>query len=348
MNTFTLAPHVIAGTMHNDIIYGAGAGVFSGTQDEMNLMVQVASLFTEGHTLDGAQKALSHFPKENVIEGFNRLVARGDLITSEPQMAAERYSRNIRYFSLMGSSQPHHAQQTLNRKRVVLIGAGGIGNMIASNLVTAGVSEILLVDADTVETSNLTRQLMFTEEDIGESKVATLATALRSRNSRVGVNFLEMHISRQGDLEGIPAADLWILSADTPHDLVFWVNETCVRRNIPWINVGYVNDIAIWGPLVIPGKTGCHACQKIYAAQIHRDEKCEEAIAKIQKNFKPASSGPINMLASALASRDIMNFLAEVGDVHALNQRIGYHSHNLTIEKQAFTRNEECSTCASR
>ena len=73
--------------------------------------------------------------------------------------------------------------RSLAGSRVVLLGCGGIGSLVAITLATAGVGELILVDGDHVEPSNLTRQFLFTEADVGLPKAEVLARKLRRRNS---------------------------------------------------------------------------------------------------------------------------------------------------------------------
>ncbi|MGH8906704.1 MAG: ThiF family adenylyltransferase [Egibacteraceae bacterium] len=75
---------------------------------------------------------------------------------------------------------------------------------------------LTLVDDDIVELSNLTRQFMFTERDVGGSKVALLSTALRQRSRCTKIQQISRAVHGIPDLEDLPRADLIIVSADSP------------------------------------------------------------------------------------------------------------------------------------
>ncbi len=111
---------------------------------------------------------------------------------------------------------------------------------------------------------NLTRQILFTEQDVGLPKTTVLRRELIRRNSQIEVTELQMSITTKTDLNKLPRADLWIISADEPVHLVSWTNEWCVKNQQAYINSGYVNDIAVFGPFYMLGKTGMLCMQLIY------------------------------------------------------------------------------------
>ncbi|MCB9554342.1 MAG: molybdopterin-synthase adenylyltransferase MoeB [Myxococcales bacterium] len=78
-------------------------------------------------------------------------------------------------------------QRRLKAARVLLVGAGGLGAPVALYLAAAGVGTIGVVDADVVDPSNLQRQVIYTDADLGQSKAATAAAALRARNPHINV-----------------------------------------------------------------------------------------------------------------------------------------------------------------
>ena len=79
-------------------------------------------------------------------------------------------------------------QAKLKRSRVLIVGAGGLGTPAAQYLAGAGVGSIRLVDDDHIALSNLPRQLAYTEDDLGQLKVAVLAQRLRDANGEIAVD----------------------------------------------------------------------------------------------------------------------------------------------------------------
>lgn len=155
-------------------------------------------------------------------------------------------------------------QKKIQNSKVVLLGYGGIGNLISHMLVNSGVGEITLVNADIVELSNLNRQSLFTKTDIGRKKITALRERLQERNCKAHINSLDLNIEKQAELEKLQSADLLVVSADTPNQLIFWINKFCVDKAQAYINAGYLSDIAVVGPFYIPQKhTACFECRQL-------------------------------------------------------------------------------------
>src|SRR5688572_19958668 len=100
-----------------------------------------------------------------------------------------RYDRQLRYFADVapdGVSAPG-CQVRLREARVVVLGVGGLGSWAALSLACCGVGELTVFDGDVVELSNLNRQVLYAEDDIGRPKAAVAAAALRRFNPGIRV-----------------------------------------------------------------------------------------------------------------------------------------------------------------
>ena len=273
----------------------------------------------------------------------NELLLGGFLIHSKDKVS-DRYSRHCLYYNL-SKGNASEIQGKLLDSHVVILGCGGIGNHVSSSLVAAGVGKITLVDADNIELSNLTRQFMFTEEDIGHNKAHTLKSRLLKINSDVEVDVLDLYIRSYSDLSKLPSCDVIVLSADNPMTISSWVNSYAISHNTAFVNVGYVVDIAVVGPFVIPGKTACLECEEIFSTTNHDNYDLQVMAKKINQSNQAPSFGPINQIASGLAAMEVIKFLGEFGEMETLNNRVGVHTGNLKIEKQTANINESCSVC---
>ncbi|WP_234924819.1 ThiF family adenylyltransferase [Bartonella vinsonii] len=128
------------------------------------------------------------------------------------------------------------------------------------------------------------------------------------------VSELQMSITAKEDINKLPRADLWIISADEPDHLVPWINEWCVKNKQAYINSGYVNDIAVFGLFYILGKTGCYACSSSIGNFPEKsDGLIYEACAAINNNFKVATFPPVNALSAAICVNDALKFLGGGG-----------------------------------
>ena len=100
----------------------------------------------------------------------------------------ERYRRNLEFFSYFkteGNTTNFDYQARLRSSKVTVLGLGGLGSFVALSLVSAGVGDVLLVDYDNVELSNLNRQVLYTSSDIGRLKTEAAAERLAAVNPHV-------------------------------------------------------------------------------------------------------------------------------------------------------------------
>lgn len=285
---------------------------------------------------------------DNYEKALEILFSKNYLI---PEKIFDKNNRDSRsdLFYLLNSANPEHVNQNLKKSHVVLIGCGGIGNIISVNLATHGIGEITLIDDDYIESSNLTRQIMFTEKDVGKYKVDILKRELKKRRSNCIVHSYKKAIHKIQEMNFLKNKNvsLIVLSGDEP-GLLRIVNQFCIKNNIPFIHSGYINDISVYGPLVLPNQTGCWECQN----HVISDEMIPEYVAdikqKINRNLKSPSIGPVNMISSAMATLDILKYLGKFSNVQTLNRRIGIHSYKSEFEFQDFNINKDCKNCGKR
>ena len=255
-----------------------------------------------------------------------------------------RYSRNHLYY-LYNDTDPASIQTKLANKHVTIIGCGGIGGMLAYFLATSGIGKLTLIDHDVIELSNLTRQILFTEADIGQKKVEILKRELLKRNSSTTIYCSDLEIKASEGLYALETTDLFVVSADAPFGLMEWINSYCVEKRQAYINVGYINDISVIGPFYIPNESACFACSVI--TPVYNDNsKLALMCTQINKNFKTASFPSINGVAASYVFTDIVRFLGEFGTILSLNKRVGIHSCKTEFEIQKINKNPNCVICS--
>lgn len=125
-------------------------------------------------------------------------------------------------------------QLKLNKARILVIGAGALGTSITTNLTGAGIGNIGIVDNDRIEISNLHRQFLYTEQDVGQSKVEVLAKRLISYNPHIRIhshtNYLDYHNAK----DIIKEYEL-VLDASDNLPTRYVISDTCVLLNRPMI-----------------------------------------------------------------------------------------------------------------
>ena len=145
-------------------------------------------------------------------------------------------------------------------------------------------------------------------------------------------------------LDALGQPDLIVLSADAKGVLPM-VNDHCVRNGIPFLHVCYVEDIAVWGPLVVPGNTGCWSCNQLVAEDSPQSAPLATLSNRIAEGYQPPSFGPVNALASSMAAMDAIKHLTGTGRPASLGRRVGLWTHALRLEYQECPKNPNCPVC---
>ncbi|MGW3093594.1 HesA/MoeB/ThiF family protein [Streptomyces sp. NPDC001102] len=192
-----------------------------------------------------------------------------------PELSArdvERYERGVALLRWMDRSprvDSWGSQLALTRARVLLVGLGGSGGIVAQGLVASGVGHLHCLDPDVVELSNLNRQILYRERDIGRPKVVAALDSLRALNSDVEVTASRAELRGPEDVcellrqEGPNAEspDLLVLSADQPPAIRRWTNRACLATGTPWVEGGYRGPYVTVG-LYAPGRGACFECHR--------------------------------------------------------------------------------------
>ena len=176
---------------------------------------------------------------------------------------AVRWSRNINFFGSFCKihNNKYDDQKKLQTTKITLLGLGGLGTHIIYDLIALGVKDIVAVDFDKVELSNLNRQILYSENDIGKKKIVAAKERIDQFYKENSVTFIERKISCTEDIRDVIShRDIVICVADKPKMLMQkWLNEACVQENIPYIQGGIDVQRAVFYT-VIPGVTGCTEC----------------------------------------------------------------------------------------
>ena len=126
-------------------------------------------------------------------------------------------------------------QQKLDDAHVLIIGLGGLGSPAALYLATAGIGQLTLVDDDIVELSNLQRQIIHREKNIGESKVASAKSNLLAINPKIKINTIDQRLNETSLAVQIQLADV-VLDASDNFDTRFSINQACVEQKTPLVS----------------------------------------------------------------------------------------------------------------
>ena len=195
-------------------------------------------------------------------DGMSTLLKDGDSLYILPAVAGgaeltnedmQRYSRQI-----MLEEIGFVGMEKLRRAKICVVGVGGIGNPIVTQLVAMGVGKLKIVDRDVVEISNLHRQHLYNEADIGKVKVEVAAERLKKINHHVQIEAVPLSITRYTAESIVKGMDIIIDALDTV-DARYALNDACIKYNIPFI---YAGALGMLGSVctILPNKSACLRC----------------------------------------------------------------------------------------
>ena len=152
----------------------------------------------------------------------------------------------------------YQGQLKLKNAKVCVVGTGGLGNPITSRLAAMGVGTLRIVDRDVIELSNLHRQTMFNEDDVGQIKVEVASKKLQKLNPDCKIEALAISINDYTALDVVEGCDIVVDALDSVNAR-YALNKACVKFGIPFITgaaVGVSGQVFT----ILPGKSACYYC----------------------------------------------------------------------------------------
>lgn len=271
--------------------------------------------------------------------------------TSLTDHELERFKANLAFLSNYANLDhpPTELQERLCNKKITIIGSGGFGSSILVSLAGMGVKHVRLVDFDHVSLSNLNRQILFKESDIGRLKIDVAREFISNLYSDMTLETIEMEVGSTADVErAITGSDLVVLAADQPfYVLQRWVNTACVKLGIPFIGGG-INLTEASFHTIVPGHTGCVDCLYLHRLKNNADyvEMLKDYMAA---GFVPATAtvAPILFMVTAIIASEVFKFAVGLHDeLVSLGKVVGFNV--ITLEKRAneWERDvDQCPTC---
>ncbi|WP_316507050.1 ThiF family adenylyltransferase [Nitrosopumilus sp.] len=195
--------------------------------------------------------------------GMETVLKDGDEIYILPAVAGgseELSSKELDRFSrqVMLEEIGYQGQLKLKNAKVCIVGTGGLGNPITSRLAAMGVGTLRIVDRDVIELSNLHRQTMFDEDDVGQVKVEVAANKLKKLNPDCKIEALAISVNDYTALEVVEGCDVVIDALDSVNAR-YALNKACVKFNIPFVTgaaVGVSGQVFT----VLPRQSACYFC----------------------------------------------------------------------------------------
>jgi len=180
-------------------------------------------------------------------------------------------------------------QEKVANARVMVVGAGALGNEILKNLALVGIGHILIIDFDVVEAANLTRSVLFRADDIGKLKAEVAAQRLKELNPDVKVACICGDITSDVGLGVFRSMDVVLVGVDNFGARIF-VNRVCFKVGTPWINGG-IQELVGEFHVYIPGKGACYECSLPTEAykEVKRRLSCLLPIEEVEQGKVPTT-----------------------------------------------------------
>jgi molybdopterin-synthase adenylyltransferase len=267
--------------------------------------------------------------------GMNSILNNGDSVYILPAVAggAEitnndmiRYSRQI-----MLEEIGYVGMEKLKDVKICGVGAGGIGNPVVTQLVGMGIGKIRLVDRDIVEISNLHRQHLYSEADVGKVKVEAALERLQKMNSGVDIEAVPISVTPFTADNIIKDCNIVIDALDSI-DARYALNDACLKLGIPFI---YAGALGMVGSVctILPNESACLRC-------IFPELSEDEMPTCSTEGVHPS----ILYLVAGIQVSEAVKIV--VGQRPSLVNRLLYIDLNdLVFDKIQMYRHDECSSC---
>lgn len=265
----------------------------------------------------------------------------------------ERWKRNLGFFETYAtmSTNKFAMQEKLNASKVALLGCGGVGSHVAFDVLGLGVGELTVVDFDKVELSNLNRQILYTEADVGHRKLDIAVNRLHDYNPRARINGVERKLLSVEDIEQVVAGhDFVFCAVDRPKmQVVQWVNEACVRQRVPFVGGGVETRRSVLY-LIDPGVTGCMECWRRTSADDSNTHALRARMAELHTDggMGPdlAAFGPMVTTLTMLMVTEFVRFVTGIAEPIAAGRLMENRFEDLvTRQAEKWDRLPDCPIC---
>jgi molybdopterin/thiamine biosynthesis adenylyltransferase len=237
----------------------------------------------------------------------------------------------------------------LEKKSILIIGLGAVGTWMADMLARNGVKNFILVDDDVIELSNLHRQDLYFENDIGKLKIECVKERLLEIDDKINVITINKKVDDNFFVDFKYNCNFIINSADYPSVdyTTNIVGKYCMEHNIPHvIGGGYNLHLTLIGQTIIPYKTACYECFNIKLQEINKP--FINKVKKLnRKNRKIGSFAPLSTIGASISSIDIFKILCGL-DKYIVNdsKRIEFDIYDKDFKIIKIERNRNCNICS--
>ncbi|MGQ0801954.1 MAG: molybdopterin-synthase adenylyltransferase MoeB [Pseudomarimonas sp.] len=269
----------------------------------------------------------------SVTGGTSRWLAQGLPMTPTTESAEflQRYSRH-----LLLNDVGIEGQRKLRAARVALIGAGGLGSPAALYLAAAGVGRISLIDDDVVERSNLQRQVLHRDADIGRPKVDSARECLLALNPSIEVIAIKQRLLAENAPSLLAGNDVIVDGSDN-FATRYLVNDACITLGLPLVYAAvqrFAGQAAVFWPRRAGHPGSCYRCLFPEPPPAQFAPNCAEA----------GVLGVLPGLLGVLQATETIKLILGFGEP-LIDTLLRVDALTMRFERVGLTRDPECASC---
>ena len=223
-------------------------------------------------------------------------------------------------------------QAQLAKSKILIVGAGGLGSPVALYLTPAGVGEITIIDDDEVEITNLGRQILHEQKDLGSSKVQSAKQRLEALNPDIKVNVIKDRFKQDNAAQLVDEHDFVIDGSDN-FTTKFLINDSCVLGKKAFSHAGVLG----WGGQTfthIPGSP-CYRCLFEEPPPADSVPNCSEA----------GVIGPVVGLLGCIQAAEAIKYTIGLHEGLLLGELFTIDALEMKSRKVKFLKNPHCPVC---
>lgn len=220
-------------------------------------------------------------------------------------------------------------QEKLKKSKVFIAGAGGLGSPVTLYLAAAGVGNIIVADNDTVEMSNLNRQVIHWRRNVGYKKVESAKEKISLLNTFINLETIDKTITAKNIIGLTEGCDAIVDAMDNIASR-FALNKAAIKWNVPLFH-GAVNGMEGRVTTIIPGQTACIGC--MYRLGV--------------RSLKFPVLGVTPGLIGIIQATEVIKYITGMGDLLE-NRLLIYDGMDLKFKEFRLSRNPECTECNNK
>jgi molybdopterin/thiamine biosynthesis adenylyltransferase len=241
-----------------------------------------------------------------------------------------RYSRHI-LLNELGVE----GQEKLLASHAVVVGAGGLGSPVVLYLASAGVGHITLIDHDTVDATNLQRQIAHNEDRVGQAKVISACTAMHAINPEIRIDALQQRADDALLDRLLPTAHV-VLDCTDNFKTRHMINRLCVAHKVPLVSgagIRFDGQLAVYDPR--------DATSPCYACVFPDTEELEETRCATMGVFAPLVG-----IVGTMQAAEALKLLSGMGS-RLVGRLMMLDGRGLEFNEVRLSRNPSCAVCGT-